>query len=206
MSVGCSYPFLPQRLWPHVTGNTFGTREYPCEATSTGRVLSGLQSFDNLQAPTLARPPDRSHRSLTTGRPGRLHHASPGWLPRPGCGIATCPKRATDRAGLSPAGWQPCRLLLPALRAPAHFATRFMRLIRSEPLSPSATSPLPTEASAQCQDRSAFLLPYSPDLRSCRLLDAFIIRPCLTVVDQDFTCSKVPSLHGRYPASPLLRT
>ena len=24
-----------------------------------------------------------------TGRPGRLHHASPGGLPRPGCGIAT---------------------------------------------------------------------------------------------------------------------
>ena len=71
----------------------------------------------------------------------------------------------------------------PALRAPAHFATRFMRPIRSEPLSPSATPPLPTEASAQCQDRSAFLLPYSrPDLRSCRLLDAFIIRPCLTVL------------------------
>ena len=25
------------------------------------------------------------------GRPGRLHHASPDWLPKPGCGIATCP-------------------------------------------------------------------------------------------------------------------
>ena len=25
----------------------------------------------------------------STGRPGRLHHASPGGLPRPGCGIAT---------------------------------------------------------------------------------------------------------------------
>jgi len=163
VSVGCSYPFLPQRQWPHVTGNTFGTRDYHCEATSIGRVLSGLQSFDNLQAPTLARPPDRSHRSLTTGWPGRLHHASPGWLPRPGCGIATCPKRALDRAGLSPAGWQPCRLLLPALRAPAPFAARFMRPIRLEslsrtalepsprsrcPLPPSTTPPLPSEAVA----------------------------------------------------------
>ena len=26
---------------------------------------------------------------LRAGRPGRLHHASPGWLPIPGCGIAT---------------------------------------------------------------------------------------------------------------------
>jgi hypothetical protein len=47
-------------------------------------------------------------------RPGRLHHASPGELPLPGCGIATCPTRAIDTAGLSPAGLQPCRLLLPA--------------------------------------------------------------------------------------------
>ena len=48
-------------------------------------------------------------------------------------------------------------------------------IYRSEPLSPSATPPLLTEASAPRQGRSAFLLPYSPDLRSCRLLDAFII-------------------------------
>ena len=48
---------------------------------------------------------------------------------------------------------------------------------RSEPFSPSATPPLLTEASARRQGRSAFLLPYTPDLRSCRLLDAFIISP-----------------------------
>ena len=29
-----------------------------------GAVISGLQSFDNLQAPALARPPDRTHRSM----------------------------------------------------------------------------------------------------------------------------------------------
>ncbi len=109
----------------------------------------------------------------------------------------------------------------PALRAPAHFATRFRRPICSEPLSkttvepapesgrplpPSTTPPLPSEAWAQSQVHSAFLLPYSPRLGSCRLLGAFIIRPCLTVVDQDSMCSKAPSLHGRYPASSLLRT
>ena len=37
--------------------------------------------------------------------------------------------------------------------------------IWSVPLSPSATPPLPTEASARRQGRSAFLLPYSPDPR-----------------------------------------
>ena len=42
------------------------------------------------------------------------------------------------------------------------------------------------------------------DPADCWALLSF--RPCLTVIDQDFTCSKAPSLHGRYPASPLLRT
>jgi hypothetical protein len=88
--VRCPYPFLPQRQRPHVTRNTFGTRENPCKATSTGSAVSGLQSFADVQAPPLARPPDRSHRSPQTGRPGRLHHASPRRLPALGCGIATC--------------------------------------------------------------------------------------------------------------------
>ena len=39
------------------------------------------------------------------------------------------------------------------------------------------------------------------DPADCWALLSF--RPCLTVIDQDFTCSKAPSLHGRYPASPL---
>lgn len=112
--VRCAYPFLPQRQRPHVTGNTFGTRENPCKAISPGSVVSGLQSFAHVQAPPLARPPDRSHRSPQTGRPGRLPHASPKGLPTSGCGIATCLIWATDMAGLPPARWQPCRLLLPA--------------------------------------------------------------------------------------------
>jgi hypothetical protein len=112
--VRCTYPFLPQRQRPHVTGNTFGTRENPCKAISTGSVVSGLQSFAHVQAPPLARPPDRSHRNPQTGRPGRLHHASPQGLPASGCGIATCLIWAIDMAGLAPARWQPCRLLLPA--------------------------------------------------------------------------------------------
>jgi hypothetical protein len=112
--VRCLCPFLPQRQRPHVTGNTFGTRENPCKAISTGSVFSGLQSFADVQAPPLARPPGRSHRSPTTGRPGRLHHASPQGLPTSGCGIATCLIWATDMAGLAPARWQSCRLLPPA--------------------------------------------------------------------------------------------
>jgi hypothetical protein len=67
----------------------------PCNATSTENRFSGLQSFRNVQAPALARPPGCTHRYSfkAIGRPGRLHHASPGWLPAPGCGIATYPTR-----------------------------------------------------------------------------------------------------------------
>ena len=90
VSVRCTCPPLPQRQRPHVTRNPFGTREKPCKTISTGSAITGVQSFANVQAPTLARPPDRSHRSPQTGRPGRLHHASPEGLPAPGCGIATC--------------------------------------------------------------------------------------------------------------------
>ena len=98
--VRCLYPFLPQRQRPHVTGNTFGTRENPCKTIATGSAISGLQSFADVQAPPLARPPDRSHRSPQTGRPGRVHHASPRRLPAPGCGIATCLHRHLTRLDL----------------------------------------------------------------------------------------------------------
>jgi hypothetical protein len=50
----------------------------------------------------------------------------PGWLPTPGCGIATHPTRATDATGLSPARLQPCRLLRhPSLQKELKMATRF---------------------------------------------------------------------------------
>ncbi len=51
---------------------------------------------------------------------GRLHHAVPGSLPAPSCGIATCLNRAINMTGLSPVGLQPCRPLRPpsALVAP----------------------------------------------------------------------------------------
>ena len=60
-------------------------------------------------APRLLRP-----RRLRAGPPGLSHHASPGRLPEPGCGVATCSTWTTSMAGLSPAGSQPCRLLPPA--------------------------------------------------------------------------------------------
>ena len=51
----------------------------------------------------------------TAGRPGLSHHASPGRLPGPGCGVATCSTRTISMTGLSPAGSRPCRPLPNAL-------------------------------------------------------------------------------------------
>ena len=60
-------PLPPWEHRPHATVDAFGTRKYPCHATSTGSRISGLQSFVYLQAPTLARPPGRTHRSHRLG-------------------------------------------------------------------------------------------------------------------------------------------
>ena len=48
---------------------------------------------------------------MASEQPGRLHHAMDVRLPFTNCGIATCPIRATDTTGLSPARLQPCRPL-----------------------------------------------------------------------------------------------
>ena len=50
---------------------------FPYNATSTGFIFSGLQTFHYVQAPMLARPPDCTHRcgSMSAGQPGRLLHA-----------------------------------------------------------------------------------------------------------------------------------
>jgi hypothetical protein len=59
-------------------------------------------------APRLLRP-----QRTRAGPPGLSHHASPGRLPAPGCGVASRSTWTTDVTGLSPAGSQPCRLLPP---------------------------------------------------------------------------------------------
>ena len=52
----CSCSHLPRKQRPHLRHHKFGTPNYPCNATSTGGTISGLQSFANVQAPRL-RPP-----------------------------------------------------------------------------------------------------------------------------------------------------
>ena len=115
--LGCTCPLLRQGHRSHPTLDGFDARIYPHTATSVGSPISRLQSFVYLRAPTLARPPGCSHRSSANaaGQPGLSHHASPGRLPGPGCGVATCSTRTISMTGLSPAGSQPCRPLPNAL-------------------------------------------------------------------------------------------
>lgn len=109
----CVCPFLPEGYQPRVRVDTLGTRNNLGKATLAERVISRLQSFTHVQAPTLARPPGCAHRkgSKPLGQPGRLRHAELSGLPTLSSGIASCPIRASDTAGLAPAGLQPCRLL-----------------------------------------------------------------------------------------------
>ena len=47
---------------------------------------------------------------------------------------------------------------------------------------------------------------YSPPLRSCKSMDAFVISSLPSLWSETLPNSRAPSLHGRYPASTLLRT
>ena len=90
----------PQDFGLATWGHGLGTRNCPCNATSTGSWISGLQSFANVQAPLLARPPGCAHRCVR-------HRAAGPFTSRNGhvvtrlelsrfymnCDIATYPKR-----------------------------------------------------------------------------------------------------------------
>ena len=65
VSSKCLCSLLPWRQRPHLRRQRFGTPLYPCNATSTGNSFSGLQSFTNVQAPTLVRPSGCTHHSCS---------------------------------------------------------------------------------------------------------------------------------------------
>ena len=63
----------------------------------------------------LARPPGCTHRRIQRSWAARpLTPRRTRFVTSPSSGITTCPIRAIDTAGLSPAGLRPCRLLLPS--------------------------------------------------------------------------------------------
>ena len=81
----CNCSLLPRRQRPHLRRHKFGTPNYPCNATSTRNLISGLQSFTNVQAPTLVRPPGCTHRNCLTQLGSQAvytTHSSVGYLPR----------------------------------------------------------------------------------------------------------------------------
>ncbi|KKL44703.1 hypothetical protein LCGC14_2363040, partial [marine sediment metagenome] len=121
-----AWPPTPQRFFGAITrffpkniGLTSGLNSSahctPPESNSYhGSSISGLQAFLYVQASVIARPPGCSHPVIQqiTEQLSRLHHAAIMRLPNMNCGIATHPNRAIGATGLSPAGLQPCRLLL----------------------------------------------------------------------------------------------
>ena len=109
-SLRCTYPFLLEGLRPHLRQQRFGTPDNRRYATSTTKLFRGCSHSIMFKLPYLL----DSQVAPTTGcpgRPSRLRHAELMRLPAMSCGIATCLNRAIGTAGLSPAGWRPCRLL-----------------------------------------------------------------------------------------------
>ena len=81
----CTCSFLPRRQRPHVRGETFGTPDDPCNATSTGDSFRGcsnslmfrlLRSLDPPVAPTAEALSPQGGRAVYTT------HRSVGYLPR----------------------------------------------------------------------------------------------------------------------------
>ena len=99
-------------LTPRETGSARGS--VPTWQLPWGAVFRGCSHSITFGLLHSLGPQTAPTATLTAGPPGLSHHASPGRLPGPGCGVASRPTRTIDVAGLSPAGSQPCRLLLPA--------------------------------------------------------------------------------------------
>ena len=79
----CTHPFLPTRQRPSPRWNRLGTPQYPYSDFRTG-MISGLQSFADVQASGFARHPGRSYRSGSVdplGSRGFYVRASDGLLP-----------------------------------------------------------------------------------------------------------------------------
>ena len=114
----CFCPFLPGEHRSHPTETGYdATEKWPIRNFNDPEI-SGLQSFANVQAPRackgpLIAPTDGTLRSQGGWAP--IHHAELVRLPDTSSGIATSLNRTIDSAGLSPAGLQPYRLLLPCV-------------------------------------------------------------------------------------------
>ena len=100
----------------------------------------------------------------------------------------------------------------PALRAPAHFSPRVMRPIVPELLSAMAKATAYSIASSQSPDASkapwrfGLHLDVYPPTQILQINRCFYHFTSASHFVEGIMCSRAPSLHGRYPASSLLRT
>ena len=68
--------FFPKDIGLTLRETRLAHESTPAIATSAGSLISGLQSFDHLQSPTLTWPPDRSHRSVPRTLSGRAFYTT----------------------------------------------------------------------------------------------------------------------------------
>jgi hypothetical protein len=102
---------LHVRFLTRVAHRTIPAKQLP-QGDNFGAAVIHSCSVHHLLGPQIA-PTARPLRVLG----GRAIYTRPNSesLPAPSTGIATCLNRAIGTAGLSPAGFRPCRLLLPPL-------------------------------------------------------------------------------------------
>jgi hypothetical protein len=149
---------IPSPRTPAFTdGKTVGRTDLPPQQLRRGAdieasVIRSPSGSCTRLAPRLLRP-----QRLSAGPPGLSHHASPGRLPGPGCGVASRSTWTTDVAGLAPAGSQPCRLLLPAHGLPMIFLMVTTRVPGSGrcPASGTGRGPQTTRGSRPSTARTA---------------------------------------------------
>src|SRR6201981_3216068 len=83
----------------------------------------------------------------------------------------------------------------PSFSSASSYASRSVSILQTWTYSPQKR-----------QDVSVFALTYSLRLRSCKLMDVFVISSLPSRLKETLQSSRVPSLRGRYPTSLLLRT
>ena len=110
----CIYPFLPTRRRPSQRYDPVGAWQRPYYSNFSMELLSGLQSFSNVQARRFARHPDCSYRSTFSGteQPWLLRPSISRLVTSPCPGYTNRPFRATDgKRTFTSQDSQTCRLL-----------------------------------------------------------------------------------------------
>jgi len=85
VSLGCSCSLLPQRQRPHIQRHTFGTLNYPYNATSTGKFFRGCSHSLMFRLPRSLAPqvaPTAEALSLQGSQDFYTTHSPVGYLPQ----------------------------------------------------------------------------------------------------------------------------